>query len=177
MSSFPALSALRAACFPGGLDDGDNSDLLNSVSELVLKRVFTRPRSSATTHRHPTNQAGMVLEEDGNTVIRAGHELYDHSVGSTIVLRPDGTIVVTAPAGILLSGPLLTSDNPTDALNMGGLQLDPKWENTHIVTVLNPLLLDTFFVAPAPGVPAVIPLSTVFQTALLYQSPENLLNV
>ena len=172
MSSFPALSALRAACFPGNTGGSDNTSLLQSISDLVTRRVMTRPRLNAVSTRHPQNQAGMILEEDGNTVLRAGHALYDHSVGATLVLRPDDTIVLTAPGGLLLSGPVFTSDTPTEALNMGGFRLDPVWETTPIVVAISPLLLNAMFVAPAPGAPAVIPLSTLFKSLPLYQAQE-----
>lgn len=172
MSSFPGLSALRALCFPG---DSADTSVLQSLGDLITKRVLTRPRKTATTFRHPENQSGLVLEEDGTAVLRAGHELYDHSVGATLSLRPDGTLVITAPAGLLLSGPLFTSDSPTDALHMGGFQFSPVWEMLQVVNVLNPLLLDTVYVAPGPGMPAVIPLGTILQGAPLYQTPENLL--
>lgn len=172
MSSFPGLSALRALCFPG---DPTDTSLLQSLGDLITKRVMTRPRKTATTFRHPENQSGLVLEEDGTAVLRAGHTLYDHSVGATISLRPDGTLVFTAPAGVLLSGPLLTSDSPTEALHMNGLQFSPLWEVLKVVNVLDPLLLDTVFVAPGPGMPAVIPLGTILQGASLYQTSEDIL--
>ena len=176
MSSFPALSALRALCFPGGADGADNSGLLQTVSDIILKRVLTRPRAGAKTHRHPETQAGLVLEEDGSALLRAGHILYDHSVGATLVLRPDDTVVLTAPAGLLLSGALLTSDTPTDALNMAGFQFSPAWETAPIITTLNAALLNTVFVAGAPNAPADIPLSAVLQAAALYQTPGDILN-
>lgn len=166
MSIFPALSALRALCFPNGADD---SQVLNDLGELIAKRVMTRPRKTATTLRHPETQAGLVLEEDGTATLRAGHALYDHSVGAGISLRPDGTTLITAPGGFLLSGPLMTSDSPTEALHMNGFQLSPLWETLPIVYVINQAILDTVFVSPGPALPAIIPLSTVLQTASLYQ--------
>jgi hypothetical protein len=173
LSLFPNLDALRAACFPGQAMNVASSSFLQAVGDLISKRVLTRPRKTATTMRHPVSQAGLVLEEDGSAILRAGHALYDHTVGASVSLRPDGSVIVTAPAGLLLSGKIITTDAPTDALVMNGKRLGRVWESTPVATVINEKLLATLYVSAAPGVPATVPLLSVLKSLPLYQPPEN----
>ena len=173
MSLFPLLTSIRDGLF-SFLPQGGFTGAWRKARQVSQGAV----RPGHTTLRHWDHQGGLSITEEGEVALRAGHTLYDDAVGSSVSLTADGHVVITAPAGFILSGgSLYTSASPSAALAFQGgrLRLHPQWEKRVLVgtQVDDEELLATFFVAPGPGLPATVPLSDVLRLTALYQRSQD----
>lgn len=169
---FPKMEDFRALCFPP--ENPHPSEEAKDIANTVV-------RHNLTVVRHPENQGGIVVLEDGSVEIRSGHPSNANEFGSAIVLHPNGTVSIIAPNGLVHSGTgTFLPDSPSSALKFshGTVAFNPRYEEFSKPLCLRfplPIPLSELFllgILPGSPVPVPVPLAAIVEEVPLYTEPE-----